>query len=178
MYSVDYLTTKCQPLDPKLPNIQSKYPLLSSVIMATEMNQSCVDCSISYLGNVSQCINESTYSCCTVTRKSPKWHQRLLKRDSRSMSRSYLCLDILDDCEYPFNITESSLGSDLTGSDWSLSSSTTLHSETSSNATINSETSSNATTDSDYSQEKSHKLHTIITRKLKNPKKQAKVVPL
>ena len=147
------------------------------------MNQSCVECSISYLGNRAQCMNETTYSCCTVQkRKSPKWHQRLLKRDSQSMSQSYLSLDILDDCEYPFNITESSLSSDLTGSDWSLSSSTTVQSDTNSNTTMDSNTSSNTTMGCNYSiiSQKSHKRPTnkSITRKLKNPRKQAKVVPM
>ena len=157
-----------------------------SVAMATEMNQSCVECSIGYLGNRSHSMNESACSCCTAsTKKSPKWHQRLLRRESRDMSRSYISLDILEDCAYPFNVTETSLGSDLTRSDWSLSSSSnaTMDSDTSSNATMDSDTNSNATLDSGIISINSHHLNRssqskTIARKLKSLKKPSKVVPL
>ena len=142
--------------------------------MATKLNQSCIDCSISYLGNRSHCLNESTLShSVTTKRKSPKWHQRLFKRSALRLSSSYLSLDVLDDFEYPFNVTVSSYSSELTGSDWSLSSSTTQSSDT---------TSSNITTDSDQSDMGDQKknsnhifLNKSIARKFKN---QAKIVPL
>jgi hypothetical protein len=132
--------------------------------MATKLNQSCINCSIGYLGNRSYCPNESTLSHFKTTkRKSTKWHQRLFKRSAQHLCSSYLSLDVLDDFEYPFNVTVSSFSSELTGSDWSLSSSTTQSS------------------DSIVSQTKHHKniFHIkSIAQKFKNHKNQAKVVPL
>jgi hypothetical protein len=147
------------------------------VTMATKLNQSCVDCSISYLGNRSHCLNESTLShSMTTKRKSPKWHQRLFKRSTQQLSSSYLSLDVLDNFEYPFNVTVSSFSSELTGSDWSLSSSSTQSSDT---------TSSNITIETDHNDMGYHKKNSShifysksIAHTFKNRKNQAKIVPL
>ena len=90
--------------------------------MAAILDQSCVSCNISYLGNNSSC---AEIQCPRESTKHTKWHHQLFKRcNKKKQQNTYISLSEIDDSDYPFSISShnSTLNSDMTGSDWSLSS--------------------------------------------------------
>ncbi len=89
--------------------------------MAATLDQSCINCNISFLDNQTSCRDSN---CPCEPAKQTKWNSWLFKKSSNKKTKNtYLNLNYLEDVDYPFTTTSEkiSCSSDLTCSDWSLS---------------------------------------------------------
>jgi len=88
--------------------------------MAEIFNQSNVDCNLSFLGNQTLCCGADK------TPKQRKWHQKLFKWSKKTTKSTYLDLNELQDSDYPFTSNMLAEEDELTASEWSLNSQSTI----------------------------------------------------